>query len=134
MIIIAVISSLVLTIQDIKTKTIHIIPLFIFMLSMTLYHGLDALNIREASIVSLFFICLKVYEYIKQIVYLGLGDVIMIITLALIFSQPLFYIALCLSSMLALMYMAVTKSKIIPFVPPLLLSFWSVFIYDIFLR
>jgi hypothetical protein len=134
MIIIAVISSLVLTIQDIKTKTIHIIPLFIFMLSMTLYHGLDALNIREASIVSLFFICLKVYEYIKQIVYLGLGDVIMIITLALIFSQPLFYIALCLSSMLALMYMVVTKSKIIPFVPPLLLSFWSVFIYDIFLR
>jgi hypothetical protein len=134
MIIIAVISSLVLTIQDVKTKTIHIIPLFIFMLSMTLYHGLDALNIREASIVSLFFICLKVYEYIKQIVYLGLGDVIMIITLALIFSQPLFYIALCLSSMLALMYMAVTKSKIIPFVPPLLLSFWSVFIYDIFLR
>jgi hypothetical protein len=134
MIIIAVISSLVLTIQDVKTKTIHIIPLFIFMLSMTLYHGLDALNIREASIVSLFFICLKVYEYIKQIVYLGLGDVIMIITLALIFSQPLFYIALCLSSMLALMYMAFTKSKIIPFVPPLLLSFWSVFIYDIFLR
>ena len=134
MIIIAVISSLVLTIQDVKTKTIHIIPLFIFMLSMTLYHGLDALNIREASIVSLFFICLKVYEYIKQIVYLGLGDVIMIITLALIFSQPLFYIALCLSSMLALMYMAVTKSKIIPFVPPILLSFWSVFIYDIFLR
>ena len=134
MIVIAVISSLVLSIQDVKTKTIHIIPLFIFMLSMTLYHGLDALNIKEASIVSLFFICLKVYEYIKQIVYLGLGDVIMIITLALIFSQPLFYIALCLSSMFALMYMAVTKSKIIPFVPPLLLSFWSVFIYDIFLR
>jgi hypothetical protein len=134
MIIIAVISSLVLSIQDVKTKTIHIIPLFIFMLSMTLYHGLDALNIKEASIVSLFFICLKVYEYIKKIVYLGLGDVIMIITLALIFSQPLFYIALCLSSMLALMYMAFTKSKIIPFVPPLLLSFWSVFIYDIFLR
>ena len=134
MIVIAVISSLVLSIQDVKTKTIHIIPLFIFMLSMTLYHGLDALNIREASIVSLFFICLKVYEYIKQNVYLGLGDVIIIITLALILSQPMFYIALCLSSVLALMYIAFTKSRVIPFVPPLLLSFWSVFIYDIFLR
>jgi hypothetical protein len=129
MILIAFISSLIMSFQDMKTKTIHVIPLVIFILSVTFYHELSALNVRQGLIISSLFICLKIYEFIQKKVYLGLGDVLIILTFALVFSNRVFYLSLCLSSIFALIHMACTQTKITPFVPSLMLSFWSVFIY-----
>jgi hypothetical protein len=129
MILIAFISSLIMSFQDLKTKTIHVIPLVIFILSVTFYHELSALNVRQGILISILFIGLKIYEHIQKKVYLGLGDVLIILTFACVLSDILFYLSLCLSSIFALIHMTCTQTKITPFVPSLMLSFWSVFIY-----
>lgn len=131
MIVIALCSTVFLMVQDLKTKTIHLIPLTVFILSIVTRHYPKSFNVKQALLVSLFYVCLHTYERMQKKVYLGLGDVIVILMIALIFSHTLFYVTLSLSSMIALIVMALTKTKVIAFIPSLLLSFWSVYVYEI---
>lgn len=132
MIVIALCSTVFLMAQDLKTKTIHLIPLTTFILSIVIRHHPKIFNVKLALLVSLFYVCLHAYERMQKKVYLGFGDVIVILMIALIFSDTLFYVTLSLSSMIALIVMTLTKTKVIAFIPSLLVSFWSVYVYEIF--
>lgn len=132
MIAISLFSSVMLIVQDIKTKTIHILPLTMFIFSVLIQHYPKSFNIKQALLMSLCYVCLFVFERIQKKVYLGLGDVFVILMMALIFHETLFYVTLCLSSLSALLSMSVTKKNIIAFIPSLILSFWSVYLYEIF--
>jgi hypothetical protein len=131
-IVISLVSSVFLIVQDIKTKTIHLLPLTIFIISILIHHYPKAYNIKQALLMSLFYLCLHVFERKQKKVYLGLGDVFVMFMMALIFNETLFYVTLCLSSLSALLSMTLTKKNIIAFIPSLILSFWSVYLYEIF--
>lgn len=132
MIVISLVSSVFLIIQDIKTKTIHLLPLTIFIMSIFIHHYPKPFHIKQALLMSLFYVCLHLFERVQKKVYLGLGDVFVMFMMALIFNEILFYVTLCLSSLSALLSMALTKSNMIAFIPSLILSFWSVYLYEIF--
>jgi hypothetical protein len=125
MILISILLSSVLIYQDIKTQTVHLIPLGILVIHTLGTYGIVEDGYVKGVIWLMLSGSLLYVEHRKQKTILGMADVIIMGMILLTLTLQAFFVVIGLSSLMTMFMMFVTKQDRMAFVPALLLMYWT---------
>lgn len=125
MILISILLSSLLIYQDIKTQTVHIVPLGILVIHTMVTYGIVENAFMKAVIWMMFSVSLLYFEHRYKKTILGMADVIIMGMILLTLTLQAFFIVIGLSSLVTLIMMFITKQERMAFVPALLLVYWG---------